>query len=118
MADFTNEKQENREQQGSTGGQTPSVVEKFVIRLPQGLRNKIKNLSEQSRRSMNSEIIMVLENHIQQNLMDDSVEAVSGETLQQYTEHKDSERVADEELTRRLENLPEDKKKALLELLG
>ena len=36
MADFTNEKQENREQQGSTGGQTPSVVEKFVIRLPKG----------------------------------------------------------------------------------
>ena len=50
--------------------------------------------------------------------MDDSVEAVSGETLQQLTEHKDSERIADEELTRRLENLPEDKKKALLELLG
>ena len=40
---------------------TPSLVEKFVIRLPNGLREQIKALSEQNRRSMNSEIIMVLE---------------------------------------------------------
>jgi len=45
---------------------TPSLVEKFVIRLPNGLREQIKALSEQNRRSMNSEIIMVLEKHIQQ----------------------------------------------------
>jgi hypothetical protein len=37
---------------------TPSLVEKFVIRLPNGLREQIKALSEQNRRSMNSEIIM------------------------------------------------------------
>ena len=37
------------------------MIEKFVIRLPKGLRNKIKHLSEQNRRSMDSEIIMVLE---------------------------------------------------------
>lgn len=41
---------------------TPALVEKFVIRLPNGLREQIKALSEQNRRSMNSEIIMVLEN--------------------------------------------------------
>jgi len=44
---------------------TPSLVEKFVIRLPNGLREQIKALSEQNRRSMNSEIIMGLEKHIQ-----------------------------------------------------
>ena len=45
---------------------SPALVEKFVIRLPNGLREQIKVLSEQNRRSMNSEIIMVMEKHIQQ----------------------------------------------------
>ena len=48
----------------------PALIEKFVVRLPKGLRKKIKHLSEQNRRSMNSEIIMVLEQHIQQHLSD------------------------------------------------
>ena len=46
------------------------MIEKFVIRLPKGLRNTIKHLPEQNRRSMNSEIFMVLEKLSQQNLAD------------------------------------------------
>jgi predicted HicB family RNase H-like nuclease len=54
---------------------SPALIEKFVIRLPKGIRKKIKHSSEQNRRSMNSEIIMVLEQHIQQNLMDNTDQA-------------------------------------------
>lgn len=93
---------------------TPAMIEKFVIRLPKGLRNKIKHLSEQNRRSMNSEIIMVLEKHIQQNLADAASEFASGAVHEAQGEA----RLSDDELTRRLENLPEEKKQALLELLG
>jgi len=46
------------------------MIEKFVIRLPKGLRNTIKHLSEQNHRSLNYEIIMVLEKLSQQNLAD------------------------------------------------
>lgn len=61
---------------------SPSLVEKFVIRLPQGLREQIKTLSEQNRRSMNSEIIMVLEKHIEQFSQDDMRDFSAEELLQ------------------------------------
>jgi len=98
---------------------TPALIEKFVIRLPKGLRKKTKHLSEQNRRSMNSEIIMVLEKHIQQNLSDDVAEFVTDANLQARRVNTPGiEKMSDDELTRRLENLPEEKKQALLELLG
>jgi hypothetical protein len=91
---------------------TPALVEKFVIRLPNGLRDQIRSLSEQNRRSMNSEIIMVLENHIRQKFMD-QMSAVNPDSG-----FKAGERNTELELSRRLENLPAEKKEALLELLG
>lgn len=45
------------------------VVDKLVLRLPDGLRDKVKKLSEFNRRSMNSEIIMVLEKHVSDSLV-------------------------------------------------
>lgn len=95
--------------------QTPALIEKFVIRLPKGLRNKIKHLSEQNRRSMNSEIIMVLEKHIQQNL---SGQVQDFNAEEAYSMAASAEQPADSELAKRLQNLPEEKKQALLELLG
>lgn len=98
---------------------TPALIEKFVIRLPNGLRKKIKHLSEQNRRSMNSEIIMVLEKHIQQHLMDYANELsdlpLSMDTLEVTS---GAQPPASSELNKRLENLPEEKKQALLDLLG
>lgn len=90
----------------------PALVEKFVIRLPNGLRDQIRSLSEQNRRSMNSEIIMVLENHIRQQFME-QMEAANPDG-----HFKPGDRNMELELTRRLENLPPEKKEALLELLG
>ena len=90
------------------------MIEKFVIRLPKGLRNTIKHLPEQNRRSMNSEIFMVLEKLSQQNLGDMASEFAAV----QIAESQWDARLSDDELTRRLENLPEEKKQALLELSG
>ncbi len=39
----------------------------FSLRLPDGLRNKIKQSAEKNNRSMNSEIINILEVHQQRN---------------------------------------------------
>ena len=122
MTDYTDNNRETSAKHGAEnsdqGKHSPSVVEKFVIRLPKGLRNKIKHLSEQNRRSMNSEIIMVLEKHIQQNMMTESGDfdlSLPGNTV---FDNGDLQSSAISELTRRLENLPEEKKQALLELLG
>ncbi len=95
----------------------PALIEKFVIRLPKGLRNKIKHLSENNRRSMNSEIIMVLEQHIQQHLSDSGQDLTDDLAAVMATADTSGNSPADE-LTKRLQNLPEEKKQALLELLG
>jgi len=103
---------ENHDIEMTADERTPALVEKFVIRLPNGLRDQIRSLSEQNRRSMNSEIIMVLENHIRQKFMDQMAAANPD------TSFKAGERNTELELSRRLENLPAEKKEALLELLG
>ena len=90
----------------------PALVEKFVIRLPNGLRDQIKQLSEQNRRSMNSEIIMVLENHIRQQFMEQMAAANPDGTFNPGHRH------TEEELNRMLGSLAPEKKEALLELLG
>ena len=91
---------------------TPNIVEKFVIRLPAGLRDQIRQLSEQHRRSMNSEIIMVLENHIRKELQEKLAAANPDGSFQPST------RKTEDELNRMLETMPAEKKEALLELLG
>lgn len=101
---------------------TPALVEKFVIRLPNGLREQIKALSEQNRRSMNSEIIMVLEKHIQQFTQEEMRDFSTEELIQevrntQLDDYKQAP-LTDQVLQERLEALPAEKKEALLELLG
>jgi hypothetical protein len=103
---------DNHEVEARADDRTPALVEKFVIRLPNGLRDQIRSLSEQNRRSMNSEIIMVLEKHIRQKFMDQMAAANPDGNF------KAGERNTELELSRRLENLPAEKKEALLELLG
>jgi len=95
----------------------PALIEKFVIRLPKGLRKKIKHLSEHNRRSMNSEIIMVLEQHIQQHLSDLG-EGLTDDIAAAMASADTSDNSAADELTKRLQNLPDEKKQALLDLLG
>ncbi len=103
---------DNNQPDAAADDRTPAMVEKFVIRLPNGLRDQIRSLSEQNRRSMNSEIIMVLENHIRQKYMDQLAAANPEGNF------KPGERNTEQELSRRLENLPAEKKEARRELLG
>lgn len=39
-------------------------LDKFVIRLPDGIRHEIKELAKVNRRSMNAEIVLAIEDHI------------------------------------------------------
>ena len=96
----------------------PALVEKFVIRLPNGLREQIKALSEHNRRSMNSEIIMVLERHSQQNQQADIQGFTAEELLKEVKGELREEQMTDQVLQQRLDSLPPEKKEALLELLG
>ena len=121
MNDYTDDHQDSsaKFESDSRSRSTPALIEKFVIRLPKGLRNKIKHLSEQNRRRMNSEIIMVLEKHIQQNLSGDNQGFSHDEAAVEFSSERNGiQRMTDSELTRGLENLPEEKEQALLELLG
>src|SRR5688572_26362971 len=98
--------------QSKEDSKSPALIEKFVIRLPNGLRDQIRQLSEQNRRSMNSEIIMVLESHIRQQFMD------SIATANPDGDFAPGQRKTEAELNRMLESLPAQKKEALLNLLG
>lgn len=117
----------NRQKAGPAKGKrknAPAVVDKFVIRLPEGLRDQIKTLSEHNRRSMNSEIIMVLEQYIQQaskadidgvyEANDDASSLIDQATVDNVLQN---EPMTDQELSQKLEALPADKKEALLSLL-
>jgi len=109
---MSNQANESTQQGEAHDDRIPTLVEKFVIRLPNGLRDQIRQLSEQNRRSMNSEIIMVLENHIRQQFMAQMAAAnPDGEFVP-------GQRSTEADLNRMLESLPPGKKEALLELLG
>ncbi len=103
---------EYRDDQSKDDSKSPALIEKFVIRLPNGLRDQIRALSEQNRRSMNSEIIMVLEHHIRQQFMDHMAEANPD------GDFAPGQRKTEAELNKMLESLPAQKKEALLNLLG
>jgi hypothetical protein len=90
----------------------PKVVERFVVRLPPGLREQIRLLSDRHRRSMNCEIVAVLEGYIRKQLEQQLADA-HGEALPSMKRRK-----TDAELRRRLESLTDEIKAALLETRG
>ena len=113
--DFTKSASENDHNMANdmpTDTNTPTLVEKFVIRLPSGLRDQIKQLSEQNRRSMNSEIIMVLESYIRNQLL-----AQMAETHDDNTGFVPGANKKEEVLKTMLESLPVEKQDALFQLL-
>jgi len=112
MTDYIDNEGTEENSMPSEASQAPSLIEKFVIRLPKGLRNTIKHLSEQNRRSMNSELILVLEKHIQQSLLSQTA------SMDDFTDGRPVGELSESELSRKLEDLPKEKKAALLELLG
>ena len=75
--------------------------DKFVVRLPMSLRKKILQISRRHRRSMNSEIILLLGQYLQ----------AQGFAAGEHNEPLDSK------LSRKLRTLPVEKLHALLALL-
>jgi hypothetical protein len=70
---------------------------RFVVRLPAGLHRKIKRISQRNKRSMNAEIVLLLQSYLlKEGLLDDSPKA---------------------SLKRKLAELDEPKRQALLQLL-
>ncbi len=110
------ELQKNKQQDDDMSGDpsankvSPVLSDKFMLRLPNGLREQLKLLSEQNKRSMNAEILQVLEKHIRQNLPQKE-QTLSEEEMAQS-------RMTARQLSEKLESLPPGKKEALLELLG
>lgn len=51
-----------RKPQGTTGRES----DKFILRLPPGMRDKIAALAATNGRSMNSEIVAALEKHVEE----------------------------------------------------
>ena len=86
-------------------------VEKFVIRFPEGLRNQLRQVSARNHRSMNSEIINVLEKHIQDTLF------APIEDLDEDGESRIAFTISERELNDKLQSLSPEKKEALLKLL-
>ena len=99
------------------------TADKFVVRLPDGMRQKIADVAKNYHRSMNSEIVSRLE----QSLHTESLfGAVSQEGAIENTADSNEEQekiptdlnAVESAIIQRLRQLPAAKQKALLELLG
>lgn len=96
--------------------QTRQEVEKFVVRLPKGMRSRIAEVSRLSHRSMNSEIIARLEESLGSSTSsaEGDVAAPSAPLLRSVDGTiQDQER----QLLMRFRGLNAEKRAALLELL-
>jgi len=72
-------------------GQTTKGSDKYIIRLPDGMRDTVSKLAAEKGRSMNAEIVAALEAHLENEdtiaILWNKVEALEGkvETLEQVT---------------------------------
>lgn len=89
-------------------------VEKFVVRLPKGMRAQIAEVSRLSHRSMNSEIIARLEESLGQNTEDTTTHTISAPLLRSVDS---SDAAFEQELLARVRRLSNEKRAAVLELL-
>ncbi len=96
-------------------------VEKFVVRLPSGMRNQISVVAKTNRRSMNSEIIARLEDSLSRadvlnDVPTDTLAAVQSPVMAAVSPQ--AKELHDEHLLARFRRLSPKKQRALLELLG
>ncbi|WUR14713.1 Arc family DNA-binding protein [[Empedobacter] haloabium] len=54
----------------------PQTADKYIVRLPDGMREKISEIAKSNKRSMNAEIVSML-----QQAMDDRASSVAGASL-------------------------------------
>jgi plasmid stability protein len=91
------------------------TADKFVVRLPDGMRQKIADVAKNYHRSMNSEIVSRLEQSLHSELLFGTEEAPDDEGQERITTDLNQIESA---IIQRLRQLPAGKQKALLDLLG
>jgi len=104
-------------------GMAGNDVEKFVVRLPSGMRSQIADVARTNRRSMNSEIIARLEDSMANAYV---LSEASAETLTTVQEPStpagnstpQAKEFLEEHLLAHFRRLSPEKQRALLELLG
>ena len=89
-------------------GLSSTATEKFVVRLPKGMRRTISDAARQHRRSMNSEIVAIIDRALGEIVISGSSNLECRTTGASALEQA---------LLRRFRALPEHKRRALLELL-
>jgi hypothetical protein len=102
-------------------GQNTEIMDKFVVRLPRGVKEKISRIARINRRSANSEIVIRLEKSIEQ-----SIEQSDGSAESDSVSPKQSDEVVFKEDLSPFEvrlvifyrRLSRDKRKALLSLFA
>lgn len=110
-------------------------VEKFVVRLPKGMRSHIADISRRSHRSMNSEIIARLEESLSladpvittESMITDSQQPLTRQAANQPLTRRHTTHIhtgvthpyghPEKILLQRIRQLPEKKREALLKLL-
>lgn len=103
--------------------QTKQDVEKFVVRLPKGMRDRIGEVSRLSRRSMNSEIVARLEESLGESWTADTVHEPQGQwstgtPILRSVESQAGDQAQEAQLLARFRLLSDDKRRAILDLLG
>lgn len=73
----------------------PNFVERFTIRMPDGMRDAIADRAKANGRSMNSEIIQILQDALDgtgspPTLTNETLQSVMGKFVSWYSEHKDA----------------------------
>lgn len=91
-------------------------VEKFVVRLPGGMRGRIAVVARQSRRSMNSEIIARLEQSLADTPLIQTVQETAARPPLRAVEDKPAGG-EEQRLLQAFRNLPASKREAILNLL-
>lgn len=105
--------------------QTRQEVEKFVVRLPKGIRGMIADISRINHRSMNSEIVARLEESLG---LSTGIDGISESAPELYAVNSDPARTdkpiseqnaaeQEERLLERFRRMTSDRRRALLELL-
>ena len=87
------------------------TADKFVVRLPKGMRDRISSVAKNYHRSMNSEIVSRLESSLSQEFDPDG----SAQNPEEQVELQVS--IAEKELLTRLRSLPANKYNAIVELI-
>jgi hypothetical protein len=88
------------------------TADKFVVRLPKGMRDRISSVAKNYHRSMNSEIVSRLESSLSLEFNEASPETVDSEQSEMQVS------AAERELIMRIRTKPAGKLNAILDLLS